>query len=221
LFRYSVTGDSFVELTQYNHKIFLNFDGKKKKFKDGAGMVYYDNALYLLKGGNTQEFWYYDIARDSYIQMGPADQWNIPEGGSKRVKAGGCLTLLDEIFYVVKGANTQEFYAHGVPTLFDMKVSTTTENVTGRKVAAGEFNLTIAPNPAINLTAIRYTLPKPGPVSFKLYNVMGEMVKSYANTNPTKDGVLMIDAKVLSSGVYILRFNSGDIRITRKLVLEK
>jgi hypothetical protein len=50
---------------------------------------------------------------------------------------------------------------------------------------------------------------------------MGEMVKSYANTSPTKDGVLMIDTKTLPSGVYVLRMNAGDVRVTKKLVIQK
>ena len=83
------------------------------------------------------------------------------------------------------------------------------------------FKLTIAPNPAINVTAVRYSLSMAGPVSFKLYNVTGSLVKSFTKTNPTKGGVFFIDAKTLSSGVYILRFNAGDIRVTRKMVLEK
>ena len=83
------------------------------------------------------------------------------------------------------------------------------------------IQITILPNPAINITAIRYTLPVLGPVNIKLYNVTGALVKSHTITNPTKDGVYFIDAKALPSGVYILRFNAGDTRITRKLVIEK
>ncbi|MDH5684324.1 MAG: SBBP repeat-containing protein, partial [candidate division WOR-3 bacterium] len=66
--------------------------------------------------------------------------------------------------------------------------------------------ITIQPNPAINVAAVRYTLPKPGPVSIKLYDITGAMVKSYAVFKPTKDGVFFIDAKALPTGVYILRF---------------
>ena len=85
------------------------------------------------------------------------------------------------------------------------------------------FKLTIVPNPVRlrRITAVRYSLPVAGPISFKLYNVAGAVVKTYTNTNPTKDGVMMLETKTLPSGVYILRFISEDIRVTRKLVLEK
>ncbi|MDH5185996.1 MAG: T9SS type A sorting domain-containing protein, partial [candidate division WOR-3 bacterium] len=73
----------------------------------------------------------------------------------------------------------------------------------------------------INVTAVRYTLPRAGPVSFKLYDITGAIRLRQTITNPTKDGVFFIDAKALTSGVYILRFNAGDIRVTKKLVIEK
>ncbi|MDH5186210.1 MAG: T9SS type A sorting domain-containing protein, partial [candidate division WOR-3 bacterium] len=59
------------------------------------------------------------------------------------------------------------------------------------------------------------------PVSLKLYNVNGALVKSYANSKATVNGEIRIDAKSLSSGVYILRFISNELKVTRKLVLEK
>jgi hypothetical protein len=91
----------------------------------------------------------------------------------------------------------------------------------GNTMAKGEFKLVLAPNPAINMTAVRYSLPKAGPVSFKLYDVTGTVVNTYTNTTPTKNGALMINAEALPSGVYILRFNSGAVNVTRKLVLQK
>ena len=222
-FKYSVDGDSWHQLKQYNYKIFLNRDGRKKKPKDGAALAYYEDNIYLLKGGNTLEFWKYEIATDSWIQMNPGTTWDIPIGGGKKVKDGGCMTIHDNFFFVAKGKKTNEFYRHLLPTATtsSMPNLVTNEGVTGKKVDLGSFNLTIAPNPAINLTAVRYSLPKAEPVSFKLFDITGSMVKSYTNTNPTKQGVIMIDTKTLSSGVYILRFNSGDIKVTRKLVLQK
>jgi hypothetical protein len=239
-FKYNIEADTWIQLQRYDHKTFLNSAGKKKKIGDGAGLVFWYDNIYLLKGGNTVEYWEYTVATNTWIQMLPESLWSIPLGptGKKKVKGGGAIAVNwtekgrgEGEIYVSKGANTQEFYMHAAPVapMFTLR-KITNEGVMGKTLVPETFNLTIAPNPAINLTAIRYTLPKPGPVSFKLYNVTGAMVKSYANTNPTKDGVLMIDlsacnaqagAKALPSGVYILRFNAGDIRVTRKLVLQK
>lgn len=223
-FSYSLNGDSWHQLRQYDAKFFINRDGKKKKVKDGAGLLYYNNFIYMLKGGNTREFWKYDIAQDSWIQMGPAELWDIPAGGGKKVKGGGALSMLGEDFYAAKGANTPEFYKHSPPTT---KIALTpnptlyNEDIMAKELTIGEFQFSIAPNPAVNVTTVRYTLPKAQSVRCKLYNVYGSLVKSYTNSNPTKDGTVLIDAKLLSSGVYILRFNSGNIELTRKLILEK
>ena len=91
----------------------------------------------------------------------------------------------------------------------------------GNEVTKDMFDLSIGPNPAINATLVRYSLPKAGPVRIKLYNVTGSLVKSYTNSASGKDGVILIDAKNLASGIYILRFKSNEKSTVRKLVFEK
>jgi hypothetical protein len=129
--------------------------------------------------------------------------------------------MLGYHFYAVKGANTPEFYIHIIPTVAAAKVLTASEGIMSKKLPDNNFKLTITPNPASNITAVRYSLPAAGLVSFKLYNITGSLVKSYANATPSQDGALMIDTKLLPSGVYVMRFNSGEITVTRKLVIEK
>ena len=235
-FRYKVEADSWFELRQYSYKIFLNRDGKKKKPKDGAALVYYNNNVYMLKGGNTNEVWMYSIAADSWSQMN--ENWDIPLGASNRkVKGGGGLIMFGDMskdptlggFFVSKGANTDEFYRHELPSSAQLPSSAGAcpQPVSGACYSARiesefpSYQLKITPNPAINVTAVRYTLPRAGLVSFKLYDITGAIRLRQTITNPTKDGVFFIDAKALTSGVYILRFNAGDIRVTKKLVIEK
>ena len=223
LFKYDVELDSWIELMRYDHRYFVSRDGKKKKPKDGAGLVYYDNNVYMLKGGNTNEFWKYDITANNWIQMGPAAVWDVPIGSGKRVKGGGCITRLGNNFYIVKGGNTNEFYCHPVPTesIASKANQLTEDGVMGKKVGISVFQLTINPNPAKNITQVRYTLPNAEPVRVKLYNVTGSLIKSYTHSTPTKQGLFTIDANDLSAGIYILRFESGKTKVTRKLVLEK
>jgi hypothetical protein len=229
-YKYNVDSLTWKQLKRYDFKTIRNRDGKKKKFGDGAAMVCYDDAVYVLKGGNTFEFWKYQLVPDSgWTQMNPGANWDIPTGGGKKVKSGGGMTMLPgglyAGFYAAKGGNTAEFFYHGLPADFLVTLKTTNddkpEGAMANNIATDNFRLTIAPNPAINHTAINYTLPKAGTVSFKLYDVTGMVVRTYTNTNPTKDGALLIDTKALPSGVYVLRFNAGEINVTRKLVLEK
>jgi len=223
-FLYDLSTETWTELKRYNHKFFINRDGKKKKIGEGSGMVYCDNAVYLLKGGNTREFWKYNISADTWVQMNPSDTWDIPIGDrNKKVKGGGSLILAGDYLYATKGANTPEFYRHTLPTSPSALTPNrpASEGTMGNGLIKDGFKLTISPNPANNITALSYNLSAPGPVNFKLYNVAGVLLKAYTNSSPTKGGIIMIDASTLSSGIYILRFNSGDLKVTRKLVLEK
>ncbi len=218
-FRYKVEADSWAEMKWYDYKTYLNREGKKKKPKDGAALVYYNNNVYMLKGGNTVEVWEYDNVANDWSQM-PLE-WDIPLGGGKKVKDGGSMINFDGFFWASKGKNTPEFYRHGLPTVAPAMVNNQScnEGMMGKKFNLDDFTLTIAPNPTVNVATVRYSIPVAGPVTFKLYNVTGALVKSHTIANPTKEGVFLVNE--LPAGVYILRFNAGNIRITRKLVLEK
>uniref|UniRef100_A0A7C6A9V1 T9SS type A sorting domain-containing protein n=1 Tax=candidate division WOR-3 bacterium TaxID=2052148 RepID=A0A7C6A9V1_UNCW3 len=228
-FKYDVEEDTWIQLTRYDYKLYPNSQNKSKKIGDGAGLQYWYGDIYLLKGGNTNEFWKYDLVTNNWMQMVPDSLWSIPVGASqKRVKGGGALVVLEtekgrgegEI-YAAKGNNTDEFYEHDAPESIFTITYHPSENIKAKKITSDVFNLLIYPNPTANLTTVRYTLPNANAVSLKLYNIAGLLVKSYENPTPTQNGTLFIDTKGLSSGVYILRFNSGDIRVTRKIVLEK
>jgi len=231
-FKYNPDADTWIQLRRYDHKTFLNSIGKKKKIGDGAGLAYWYGNIYLLKGGNTVEYWTYTINSDTWTQMLPESLWSIPLGatGKKKVKAGGALAVNwtekgrgEGEIYAGKGGNTDEFYSHDEPVeppIF-IQPGNTNEGVLAKTLTTDVFKLTLASNPAVNLTAIRYNLSVAAPVNFKLYNVTGTLVKSYANLNPTKNGILLVDTKALPSGVYVLRFNAGAVNATRKLVLQK
>ncbi len=222
-FRYNILTNTWTELKRYDYKTYLNRDGKKKKVKDGSGLVYFDEAVYLLKGGKTNEFWKYDIGADNWEQMNPADIWDIPIGGGREVKSGGALCMLDNFFYAVKGNKTCEFYRHGPPAsaLTMNSHSTFSEGLMEKKSRLDQFRFTITPNPVNNIMMVKYNLPSSGQASIKLYNVNGELIKSYIHSNITNNGNIGIDVKLLPSGVYILRLESGNFKVARKIVLEK
>jgi serine protease AprX len=221
-FKYDLNAGTWTELRRYDAKLFTSREGKKKKVGEGSGLEYFNNAVYLMKGGNTYEIWKYDITANNWVQMN--ELWDIPEGGGKKVKGGGCMTQLGSDFYAAKGANTSEFYKHTPPFAAIAIIpnpKTTNDATMSKDLTINKFKLTIVPNPASNATAISYNLPVVSPVSISLYNVTGKFVKSFINSTPTRNGLLLIDVKALPSGVYVLQFSSGDIRVTRKIVLEK
>lgn len=218
-FKYNVENDSWVQLKRYDHKLYISRLGKKKKVKDGAALVFYNNNVYMLKGGNTNEVWQYNIVQDSWSQMDST--WDIPTGSGKKVKGGGCMIMMPDYFYAAKGANTPEFYRHSLPTVqFAANPNNSSEAISGNNLILDNNWLMISPNPAKNKIVLTYNLPNDEAVTFKLYDLRGSLVKSHS-AKPTKQGTIEIDAKGLPAGVYILRFNSGGTKVTKKIVLEK
>ena len=78
------------------------------------------------------------------------------------------------------------------------------------------------PNPFNPVTAISYSVPASGPVSLKVYDLLGEEVSTVVE-GEHKVGfhTAQFDGSHLSSGVYFYRLSSKDRTITKKLILMK
>jgi hypothetical protein len=84
------------------------------------------------------------------------------------------------------------------------------------------------PNPFHRRTMIRYMISKPGPVSLKVYNISGMLVKTLIDEDRAKKGELKIfwDGKdgngfLVSSGMYFYQLQSRDFQSVRKVILLK
>ncbi|MFZ4589969.1 MAG: T9SS type A sorting domain-containing protein [Ignavibacteria bacterium] len=78
------------------------------------------------------------------------------------------------------------------------------------------------PNPFNPSTTIKYSLPKDGFVSLKIYDITGREVKSLAG-EVKKAGYYSVtfNASSLASGVYFYRIQSNDYVMTKRMVLIK
>ena len=84
-----------------------------------------------------------------------------------------------------------------------------------------------APNPFNGQTRISYQLAKPGNVSLKIYNTLGQLVNTlveghqqpgiYSASWNGKDN----SGRTAANGVYIYRLESGDFKATKKMVVIK
>jgi hypothetical protein len=93
-------------------------------------------------------------------------------------------------------------------------------------MSPGEFVLYPAyPNPFNPATTIRYDLAEASQVVLKIYNILGQEVRTLVNEKQTagKKSVVWDSrdsaGKVVSSGVYIYRIQVGDYVQSRKMVL--
>ncbi|HEY3295084.1 MAG TPA: T9SS type A sorting domain-containing protein [bacterium] len=78
------------------------------------------------------------------------------------------------------------------------------------------------PNPFNPTTTIAFDLVRDGPVSLKVFNIVGEEVVTLAS-GPVQRGhhVVQFDASKLPSGVYLYRLNTGEYTAVRKMLLMK
>ena len=78
------------------------------------------------------------------------------------------------------------------------------------------------PNPFNPVTTIEYTIAKPGNVSIKIFNALGEEVGIIENAyKPAGKYAAIFDAAKLSSGVYFYKITSGSYSSVKKAILIK
>jgi hypothetical protein len=78
------------------------------------------------------------------------------------------------------------------------------------------------PNPFNPSTTIKFALPHAGPVTLRVYNVLGEeVVTLISGEHPAGTFEASWDASGLPSGVYFYRLTAGEYIQTKKMVLMK
>ena len=78
------------------------------------------------------------------------------------------------------------------------------------------------PNPFNPTTTIEFSIPKEGKYIMRVYNILGEIVKTLADKNydPGYHKILL-NGSDLSSGVYFYTLNGPDVNLVKKMILLK
>ncbi len=113
--KYDIPGDSWYTTPLAGMPLYGLHSGRirKKKAKDGGAGAMYGNEIWALKGGNTQQFWMYNIVADTWTE-----QDTVPTNGStgdrkKRVKYGADLVHWGGgVFFALKGNKTVEMWRY-------------------------------------------------------------------------------------------------------------
>jgi chitinase len=122
---------------------------------------------------------------------------------------------------------SQDVIGQNQPLLDAICTNLLTTTGVAQPAASGSINYELYdnyPNPFNPSTTIRYTLPKAGHVSLKLYDVMGREVATLLDEiRNAGTAAVQFDASEfrLTSGVYFYRINAGDFVQSKKLVLLK
>jgi hypothetical protein len=195
--------------------------GKKKKSKDGGCGAWFNDYVYALKGGNTQEFWHYDPEMDSWRELD-----TIPAVGTagrkKRVKAGADIVVAGDMLYALKGNKTDEFWVYRpAEVVFAGSSRAERQGVQTATVDSRRSTVAISPNPlATGFARISYSLSQVGALGIRVYDVAGRAVAAQT-TVAGRTGALELDLRALSSGVYVVRIESPGFTASGKLVVRR
>ncbi|MEO0077780.1 MAG: hypothetical protein ABIK86_02135, partial [candidate division WOR-3 bacterium] len=85
--------------------------GRMKKSKDGGCGTWLGQRVFCLKGGNTQEFWAYYPAGDSWAELETLPAFGS-SGKRKKVKAGADITAWSGALFALKGNSTLELWQY-------------------------------------------------------------------------------------------------------------
>lgn len=102
LYKYNILTDNWVSGFSSILPITHPAVGKKKYVKEGGAIVFANNKLYAFKGGNSNEFWIYEISSNNWVSGS-----FLPSGSeNKGVKGGGFLVYQNGYIFALKGNNT-------------------------------------------------------------------------------------------------------------------
>ncbi|UCG43867.1 MAG: T9SS type A sorting domain-containing protein [candidate division WOR-3 bacterium] len=218
LWRYDVSAQSWDQVQKAGMP-FIGRLGRKKKSKDGGSACLYDGDIFALKGGDTQEFWRYGLAADSWTELDTMPEYGST-GRKKRVKHGADIVSYGHgFFFALKGNKTLEMW------LYALTLGTGAGSA-GSGVAAADSRalpapgFELRPNPLVGRQAtVHYSLPRPGPVLLEVFDIVGRSVSATRTPCLSVTGSLPIDLRGLSAGVYLVRLESDRLTDTRKLVI--
>jgi hypothetical protein len=193
--------------------------GGSKKAKDGSCAAFTpDGRLFSFKGGNTQEFWECTFTVDGNAW---AEKDTLPRGpNKKKVKSGAGVALAGTNLFAMKGNKTDELWMY-VPGADFYQEAPRHDGVAAGQAVTGDCRMTIAPNPlAVGFATLRYSLPKAGAATLRMYDVTGRCVFSQSAICNLQSA-MPLDLRSMPAGVYLVKLSSEGFVSSQKLVVQR
>jgi hypothetical protein len=215
--RYDVRADSWSTRLLAGMPMQSRVTGKRKKSKDGGCAAWYDGAIYALKGGNTQEFWRYVPAGDSWTELDTMPAFGST-GRKKKVSYGGDMVGFGGgAFFALKGNKTLECWRYVLPPAAAFGARAAPDGVTAQGLPIDDCRLTVAPNPLkAGYVTLCFNPAKSGPASVRVYDVAGRCVHSSFGI---RHSPFRFDFGSMPAGVYLVELNADGGPVTEKLVV--
>jgi hypothetical protein len=203
---YSITGDSWYEKKSIRNPAYTT---RMRKMKKGASATFdtEHNLFYALKGGKGGEFWFYDPARDTWVEP-LVDSFPTPLRGRPPYTGADLCYGAGKIF-ALRGNKTNEFWRYNTnfPLNYDGAAKSGTQ---AGESAIPQLRLSAAPNPFVGQTRLQYSLPAAGNVRLELYDATGRLARVVWNgRQEIGPHVTLLNSDGLAAGVYLLRLDTG------------
>jgi hypothetical protein len=204
---------------------------RNRRVKNGGALTEQGQTLFALKGGNTQQFWHYNFAADSWKQN--SDIPLAPPGQRRvKVKRGAALAGADSTVFCLKGSSSYEFWeycqaADTVPLIAESQPDRegVMAEVTGLDLSKPW--LTAYPNPARLGLNISYNVTSTASTRLRVYDAAGKVVTSLWDATRSRGQYvahwsgLAANGRNVPAGVYFVKLESGDTRLTQKLIIQR
>jgi hypothetical protein len=202
---YSIAGDSWFEKKSIPNAVYTSRARKMKKGAAAAFDTQY-NLLYALKGGKGGEFWFYDPARDTWVEP-LDDSFPTPPRG-RPPYTGAALCYGAGKIFALRGNKTNEFWRYNAN--FPLGNNASQTGAQSGEAAIARLGLSAAPNPFVGRTQLRYSLPAAGRVRIELYDAAGRLVRVVSNGRQEMgQHVAQLNSDGLAAGVYLVRLDTG------------
>jgi len=150
----------------------------------------------------------------SFAVIKDGKAWKLGSASSAIQAAGDIAGISGSSFtYQLDTASIYHFVLH----------TTIVTGVATRAAAPGGFALYQSfPNPFNPATVIMYDVPNEGPVTLRVFDVLGREVRTLVEeVQPAGRHTVRFDGAGLASGMYFCRLSSGGAVATMKMVLQK
>ncbi len=190
---------------------------RMRKTKEGCA-TYFDGFIYAFKAANTQEFWRYDIAGDSWTELDTIPAVG-PSNRKKRVKAGCDLLPWNGLIYALKGNKSNELWTFNpaVVSVANLPVGGARDGVAN----AGRTSSIGLVVPAVvrgNTIVLRCSPSRSGDIGVRLCAADGRTVL-FQRAAVQSGGRIEVPLVQLPAGVYLLVLNTGSGEVARRLTL--
>jgi hypothetical protein len=165
----------------------------------------------------------FSIVRDSAlcdtIYAGSANSGPIQAGQTKVVTFPDSVTP-EPGYYTMTSITLLPFDVRPSNDTLVGSLSVSGLGIAAENVDAGRVSVSIAPNPLGKSATVRYSLPKAGPATLDMFDVMGRTVLTQTIA-AALSGTATLDLRGFKAGVYLVKVTTEGFGTTQKLVVER